>query len=115
MVEKGGLVEPHAFVLEIMRSMLRLHTVVKENLEISHVEAVFKQTFRQLVQEIDKFYQTIQTESKFAKKRVRVDLTQIMKCVASKDQEVSQPNQVMVFESRETCEIIEQKIKSIIN
>ncbi len=57
--------------------MLRLYTVVKENCEISHVEAVFKQIFRQLVQEIDKFYATINTDSKFAKKRVRVDLTQI--------------------------------------
>ena len=87
-VEKGGVVEPNAFVLELVRSMLRLHTVVKENCEISHVEAVFKQIFRQLVQEIDKFYTTINTDSKFAKKRVRVDLTQIQKCVASKDQNI---------------------------
>ena len=55
-VEKGGVVEPHAFVLEIMHSMKRLHTVVNDNLEPSHVEAVFKQTFRQLVLEIEKFY-----------------------------------------------------------
>ena len=79
-VEKGGVVEPNAFVLELVRS--------KENCEISHVEAVFKQIFRQLVQEIDKFYTTINTDSKFAKKRVRVDLTQIQKCVASKDQTI---------------------------
>lgn len=81
--------EPNPFVLELVRSMIRLHTVVKENCEISHVEAVFKQIFRQLVQEIDKFYATINTDSKIAKKRVRVDLTQIQKCVANKHQIIS--------------------------
>jgi hypothetical protein len=54
--------------------MIRLHAVVKENLESSHVEAVFKQILRQLVVEIEKFYLGINTDSKFAKKKVRVDL-----------------------------------------
>ena len=112
-VEKGGVVEAHAFILEIRHNMLRLHSVIKENLEQSHVEAVFRQIFTQLVSEIEKFYQGINTDSKFAKKRVRVDLIQIQKCVASKDQQVDS-KQVMVFESNDTCAIIEQKVKSMI-
>jgi uncharacterized membrane protein YccC len=103
------VVEAHAFILEVRHAMLRLHAVVKENLEASHVEAVFRMIFTQLVAEIEKFYATINTESKFAKKRVRVDLIQIQKCV-SKDQGSAQ---VMVFEA-DTCAIIDQKVKSII-
>lgn len=34
--------EPHPFILEIQKSMFRLHSVVKENMEQSHVEAVFR-------------------------------------------------------------------------
>ena len=96
--------------------MLRLHAVVKDNLEQSHVEAVFRQIFRQLVVEIEKFYTTINTESKFAKKRVRVDLIQILKCVTTSqpDTTTNPTNQVMVFDSTETCAIIESKVKSII-
>ena len=54
--------------------MRRMHSVLTQNLEASHIEQVFRETFRQLVQEIDKFYSAINTESKFAKKRVRVDI-----------------------------------------
>ena len=54
--------------------MLRLYNVMKENLEPSHVEAVFKQLLTQLAVQIEKFYTGINTESKFAKKKVRVDL-----------------------------------------
>ena len=105
--------KPHNFILETQNSMLRLYNVMRENLEASYVEAVFKQLLGQLAGEVEKFYGAINTESKFAKKRVRVDLIQMQKSVAWRGQ-VPETTPDLVFESRDTCEMFEHSIRSII-
>ena len=52
-------------------------------METGQLEVIFREAFRLLVVEIEGFFQRINTESKFAKTRARLDLTQIQRVISS--------------------------------
>ena len=51
-----------------------MHKVLYSTLEAGQLENIFKEALRNLVKEIDEFLANIETETKFAKIRVRIDL-----------------------------------------
>ena len=73
-------------------------------METGQLEVIFKEAFRLLVVEIENFFSGINTDSKFAKTRVRVDLQQISNVISK-----------LQFERDNVSEMAEQKIKSLMN
>ena len=62
-------------MLNILKSLNKMHKVLYATLEAGQLENIFKEAFRLLVQEIDEFFSAIETENtKFAKLRVKIDL-----------------------------------------
>ena len=72
-------------------------------METGQLEVIFKEAFRLLVVEIESFCSQINTESKFAKTRARLDLTQIQTQISA-----------LQFERANVSEMAEQKIKSLV-
>lgn len=59
-----------------------MHKVLYVSMETKQFEVIFTEAFRLLILEIENFFARINTDSKFAKVRVRVDLTQTQKVIA---------------------------------
>lgn len=72
-------------------------------METGQLEVIFKEAFRSLIVEIENFFSGINTDSKFAKTRARLDLTQIDRVISG-----------LTFESTDVSEMAQQKIKSLI-
>ena len=80
-----------------------MHKVLSTNMETGQLEVIFKEAFRSLIVEIENFFSGINTDSKFAKTRARLDLTQIDRVISG-----------LTFESSDVSEMAQQKIKSLI-
>ena len=74
-IEKGQTVQVNQYMLEILNNLTKMHKVLSTTMEIVQLEVIFKEAFRLLVVEIEGFFAQINTESKFAKTRARLDLT----------------------------------------
>ena len=73
-IETGIMVKPNQYILNILKSLNKMHKVLYSSLEEGQLENIFKEALRNLVKEIDEFLANIEIETKFAKTRVRVDL-----------------------------------------
>ena len=84
-----------------------MHKVLYSTLEQGQLENIFKESLRNLVKEIDEFLANIETETKFAKIRVRIDLQQLQSEI-----------ELLQFDAQrkdDICEVAITKIKSLIN
>lgn len=70
------------YMISILDSLQKMHKVLAGVMETGQLEVLFKEAFRLLVEETEQFISMINMESKFAKARVRVDLTQIQKVIS---------------------------------
>jgi len=68
-------VQVNTYMMEILSNLKKMHKVLHISMEIKQLEVIFKEAFRLLIVEIENFFSKINTDSKFAKVRVRVDLT----------------------------------------
>lgn len=64
-------------MLDILNNLTKMHKVLSTTMETGQLEHIFKEAFRVLVLEIEGYFSGINTDSKFAKTRARLDLTQI--------------------------------------
>ena len=103
-LESGTKVQVGQYMLDILNNLTKMHKVLTSTMETGQLEVIFKEAFRLLVEEIEKFFVGINTDSKFAKTRVRVDLQQISNVISK-----------IQFENRGVSEMAEQKIKSLMN
>ena len=103
-IEKGETVQVNQYMLDILNNLSKMHKVLSTTMETGQLETIFKEAFRLLVVEIEGYFSGINTESKFAKTRARLDLTQIQRTIAS-----------LQFERPDVGEMAEQKIKSLVN
>lgn len=69
-------------MLEILNNLSKMHKVLSTNMETGQLEVIFKEAFRSLIVEIENFFSGINTDSKFAKTRARLDLTQIDRVIS---------------------------------
>jgi len=76
-IEKGQTIKVSNYMLEILSNLQKMHKVLSGTMETGQLEVIFKEAFRLLVVEIEAFFTTISTDSKFAKTRARLDITQI--------------------------------------
>lgn len=72
----------NAYMLEILNNLSKMHKVLSTNMETGQLEVIFKEAFRSLIVEIENFFSGINTDSKFAKTRARLDLTQIDRVIS---------------------------------
>jgi len=84
-----------------------MHKVLCATLEAGQLEQIFKEAFRTLVDEIDQFFSQIETETKFAKMRVRMDLLQLQNNIEALQFDAERKDDI--------CAVAIQKIKSLIN
>ena len=103
-MEKNQTVQVNQYMLDILTNLTKMHKVLSTTMETGQLETIFKEAFRLLVVEIEGYFATINTDSKFAKMRARLDLTQIQNTIKS-----------LQFERADVSEMAEQKIKSLIN
>ena len=75
-IESGKTVQVNDYMLQILSNLQKMHKVLAVSMETKQLEVIFKEAFRLLIVEIENFFNGINTDSKFAKVRVRVDLTQ---------------------------------------
>ena len=75
--------EPNAYILNIIRNLMKIYQVLNQTLETSRMSIIFKETFRLLSNEIETFTSKINTESKYAKTRLRVDLNALLKNISA--------------------------------
>ena len=54
-----------------------MHRVLSSTMETGQLEVIFKEVFRQLTVDIETIFTQINTDTKFAKTRARIDLTEI--------------------------------------
>lgn len=64
-------------MLAILDNLTKMHKVLSMTMEVDQLEVIFKEAFLVLATEIETFFSKINTDSKFAKVRARVDLRQI--------------------------------------
>ena len=102
-IEKGQTVQVNQYMLDILNNLAKMHKVLSTTMETGQLEVIFKEAFRLLVVEIENFFQNINTDSKFAKTRARLDLTQIQRQISA-----------LQFERANVSEMAEQKIKSLV-
>ncbi len=69
------MVPVNAYMVEILSNLQKMHKVLSATMETGQLEVIFKEAFRLLVVEIENFFSGINTDSKFAKTRARLDLT----------------------------------------
>ena len=74
-IESGNTVQVNEYMLQILSNLQKMHKVLSVSMEAKQFEVIFKEAFRLLIVEIENFFAGINTDSKFAKVRVRVDLT----------------------------------------
>ena len=103
-IEKGQTVKVNQYMLDILSIVEKMHKVLNTTMEIGQLEVIFKEAFRLLVVDIEGFFAQINTDSKFAKTRARLDLTQIQRVISS-----------LQFERANVSDMAEQKIKSLVN
>ena len=103
-IESGKTVLANNYMLEILSNLQKMHKVLSVTMEVGQLEVIFKEAFRLLVVEIENFFSGINTDSKFAKVRAKVDLTQIQKVISG-----------LQFETTDVSEMAEQKIRSLLN
>lgn len=95
------------YMLNILKSLNKMHKVLYATLEAGQLEQIFKEAFRLLVNEIDEFFADIETETKFAKLRVRIDLQQLLREIEQLPFDETRKNDV--------SEVAITKIKSLLN
>lgn len=74
-IETGQTIGVNKYMLDILNNLTKMHKVLSATMETGQLEVIFREAFRLLVVEIEGFFATINTESKFAKTRARLDLT----------------------------------------
>ena len=63
---------------DILNTVTKMHRVLSATMETGQLEVIFKEVFRQLMVDIETLFTQINTNNtKFAKTRARIDLTEI--------------------------------------
>lgn len=65
------------YMQDILNTVIKMHRVLSSTMETGQLEVIFKEVFRQLTVDIETIFTQINTDTKFAKTRARIDLTEI--------------------------------------
>ena len=82
-IGQGVTVKPNNYIFNIIRNLQKIYQVLSQTLETSRMGQIFKETFRLLANEIETFSNKINTDSKYSKIRLRVDLNCLQKNIQS--------------------------------
>ena len=107
-IEKGQKVTVNKYMQAITKSLQQMFNVLTSVLEQTHMESVLKDAFNYLVGEMDTFFGKLNIDSsKFAKKRITVDLVSLQKALVG-----------LKFEDEtrraDVISVVDQKIKQLL-
>eukprot|EP00347_Sterkiella_histriomuscorum_P013600 403364097 len=102
-LEKGDKVGVNSYMLNIVKDIQQIHKIFTNLLPKQSIDIIFGEIFRFLIKTFDDYYNSINTQTKYGKKRVKVDLMYFQKVLGN-----------LKFENENLPAMVNQKINNIL-
>ncbi|CDW75065.1 UNKNOWN [Stylonychia lemnae] len=102
-LEKGDKVAVNPYIQSISKDVTNMHKVLSGVLPKHSIEIIFGQIFRFLMKTFDDFYASVNTQTKYGKSRIKVDLKYFQKSLMN-----------LKFEDENLQSMVNQKINTIL-